>query len=253
MHVLVSEKTAAHLPVCQINPMRSIHSTLKKYLTEIFGAEIPAHKVIWRVLAKIDVNEICSCTECSPSSTVGGRQTPMMDVAWPSSYPSRSALKPWYSTISMSLFNPRNSSNFQPSNNCPASGAFGVCLPDWQVLLAGDGATSRRPVDCPTQQEHDRPPCRHTLINRCLPWQHTWFRQSADIQTSGKTQFSMSFAVICNMSFICANPCEIQTWHRIDFVQCRYPFSCKVLKQGLCRVLPEKRFCKIRNVTTNSN
>ena len=45
MHVLVSEKTAAHLPVCQINPMRSIHSTLKKYLTEIFGAEIPAHKV----------------------------------------------------------------------------------------------------------------------------------------------------------------------------------------------------------------
>ena len=49
MHVLVSEKTAAHLPVCQINPMRSIHSTLKKYLTEIFGAEIPAHKVIWTV------------------------------------------------------------------------------------------------------------------------------------------------------------------------------------------------------------
>ena len=45
MHVLVSEMTAAHLPVCQINPMRSIHSTLKKYLTEIFGAEIPAHKV----------------------------------------------------------------------------------------------------------------------------------------------------------------------------------------------------------------
>ena len=45
VHVLVSEKTAAHLPVCQINPMRSIHSTLKKFLTEIFGAEIPSHKV----------------------------------------------------------------------------------------------------------------------------------------------------------------------------------------------------------------
>jgi len=45
MHVLVSEKTAAHLPVCEINPMRSIHSTLKKYLTEIFGAEIPSHKL----------------------------------------------------------------------------------------------------------------------------------------------------------------------------------------------------------------
>merc|ERR1711962_1204566 len=45
VHVLVSEKTAAHLPVCEINPMRSIHSTLKKYLTEIFGAEIPSHKL----------------------------------------------------------------------------------------------------------------------------------------------------------------------------------------------------------------
>ena len=45
MHVLVSEKTAAHLPVCEINPVRSVHSTLKKYMTEIFGAEIPPHKV----------------------------------------------------------------------------------------------------------------------------------------------------------------------------------------------------------------
>jgi len=45
MHALVSEKTAAHLPVCDINPVRSIHSTLKKFLTEIFGAEIPQHKL----------------------------------------------------------------------------------------------------------------------------------------------------------------------------------------------------------------
>ena len=45
MHVLVSEKTAAHLPISEINPLRSVHSTLKKYLTEIFGAEIPPHKV----------------------------------------------------------------------------------------------------------------------------------------------------------------------------------------------------------------
>ena len=47
MNVLVSEKTEAHLPVCDINPMRSIHSTLKKFLTEIFGADIPQHKVIY--------------------------------------------------------------------------------------------------------------------------------------------------------------------------------------------------------------
>jgi len=45
VHVLVSEKVGAHLPVCDINPARSIHSTLKKYLTEIFGAEIPQHKL----------------------------------------------------------------------------------------------------------------------------------------------------------------------------------------------------------------
>ena len=42
--VLVSEKTAAHLPVCEINPTRSIHSTLKKYMTEIFGSDLPPHR-----------------------------------------------------------------------------------------------------------------------------------------------------------------------------------------------------------------
>ena len=45
VHVLCSEKTAAHLPICEINPMRSVHSTLKKFMTEIFGADIPQHKV----------------------------------------------------------------------------------------------------------------------------------------------------------------------------------------------------------------
>jgi len=38
VHVLCSEKTAGHLPICEINPVRSVHSTLKKYMTEIFGA-----------------------------------------------------------------------------------------------------------------------------------------------------------------------------------------------------------------------
>jgi len=42
--VLCSEKTAAHLPICEINPVRSVHSTLKKFMTEIFGADIPQHK-----------------------------------------------------------------------------------------------------------------------------------------------------------------------------------------------------------------
>jgi hypothetical protein len=31
--------------VADTNPVRSVHSTLKRFLTEIFGAEIPQHKV----------------------------------------------------------------------------------------------------------------------------------------------------------------------------------------------------------------
>ena len=31
--MLVSEKTAAHLPVCEIHPGRSLHATLKKFMT----------------------------------------------------------------------------------------------------------------------------------------------------------------------------------------------------------------------------
>ena len=42
--MLVSEKTAAHLPVCEIHPGRSLHATLKKFLVEIFGADLPSHR-----------------------------------------------------------------------------------------------------------------------------------------------------------------------------------------------------------------
>ncbi|GAB6032555.1 hypothetical protein CHUAL_011447 [Chamberlinius hualienensis] len=44
VHVLVSEKSNAHIPVCAINPSRSIYSTLKKYTQEIFGSDLPPHK-----------------------------------------------------------------------------------------------------------------------------------------------------------------------------------------------------------------
>ena len=43
-HVLVSEKTTAHLPVCELNPARSVHSTMKRYLTEVFGSDLPPHR-----------------------------------------------------------------------------------------------------------------------------------------------------------------------------------------------------------------
>ncbi|XP_032787230.2 8-oxo-dGDP phosphatase NUDT18 isoform X1 [Daphnia magna] len=44
VHVLVSEKTAAHLPVCEIHPGRSLHAILKKFMTEMFGADLPSHR-----------------------------------------------------------------------------------------------------------------------------------------------------------------------------------------------------------------
>lgn len=42
--VLVSEKTAVHLPVCELNPTRSVLAILKKYVTEMFGADLPPHR-----------------------------------------------------------------------------------------------------------------------------------------------------------------------------------------------------------------
>lgn len=35
VHALVSEKTAAHLPICEIHPGRSLHAILKKFMTVI--------------------------------------------------------------------------------------------------------------------------------------------------------------------------------------------------------------------------
>lgn len=35
LHVLVSEKTEAHLPMCEINHNRNLHSTLRKFMTVI--------------------------------------------------------------------------------------------------------------------------------------------------------------------------------------------------------------------------
>ncbi|XP_066999783.1 8-oxo-dGDP phosphatase NUDT18 isoform X2 [Anabrus simplex] len=33
IHILLSEKTEVHVPVCEINPLRNLHSTLKKFMT----------------------------------------------------------------------------------------------------------------------------------------------------------------------------------------------------------------------------
>ncbi|KAG4076346.1 hypothetical protein HA402_005789 [Bradysia odoriphaga] len=43
-HVLVSEKNSYHFPTVEVHPNRSVHATLRKFLIELFGAELPQHR-----------------------------------------------------------------------------------------------------------------------------------------------------------------------------------------------------------------
>lgn len=44
LHVLVSEKTSIHFPMCEINPAKSVHSTLRRFMVEMFGADVGQHR-----------------------------------------------------------------------------------------------------------------------------------------------------------------------------------------------------------------
>ncbi|XP_060524564.1 8-oxo-dGDP phosphatase NUDT18 [Cylas formicarius] len=44
VHILLSERTSWHLPVCEINPQKSFHSTLRRFMVDLFGAEVPPHR-----------------------------------------------------------------------------------------------------------------------------------------------------------------------------------------------------------------
>lgn len=44
LHILVSERNAHHLPTVEVHPQRSLHSTLRKFMIELFGAELPQHR-----------------------------------------------------------------------------------------------------------------------------------------------------------------------------------------------------------------
>ncbi|KAH8279014.1 hypothetical protein KR018_012381 [Drosophila ironensis] len=44
LNVLVSEKNSRHFPTVELHPNRSLHSTLRKFMIEIFGAELPQHR-----------------------------------------------------------------------------------------------------------------------------------------------------------------------------------------------------------------
>ena len=52
--------------------------------------------------------------------------------------------------------------NFKRSTT-RVSGSSGVCVPDRQVLVAGDRPQPGRPAHRQTRQEHDRPTCCHTM------------------------------------------------------------------------------------------
>lgn len=44
VNILLSERTSWHLPACEIHPGRSLHSTLRRFMVELFGAEVPSHR-----------------------------------------------------------------------------------------------------------------------------------------------------------------------------------------------------------------
>ncbi|XP_030035451.2 8-oxo-dGDP phosphatase NUDT18 [Manduca sexta] len=44
LHVLLSEKAALHFPMCEINPAKSVHSTLRRFMVEMFGADVSQHR-----------------------------------------------------------------------------------------------------------------------------------------------------------------------------------------------------------------
>lgn len=44
VHVLLSEKTAYHFPTVEIHPGRNLHSTLRKFMIELFSSELPQHR-----------------------------------------------------------------------------------------------------------------------------------------------------------------------------------------------------------------
>lgn len=44
VNIMLSEKTAYHFPTVEIHPGKSVHSTLRKFMVELFGSEVPQHR-----------------------------------------------------------------------------------------------------------------------------------------------------------------------------------------------------------------
>ncbi|XP_030568122.1 8-oxo-dGDP phosphatase NUDT18 [Drosophila novamexicana] len=61
MNILISEKNTHHFPTVELHPNRSLHSTLRKFMIEIFGAELPQH----RPHGLLSVEHATSSEECT--------------------------------------------------------------------------------------------------------------------------------------------------------------------------------------------
>lgn len=44
INVLISEKNSHHFPTVEVHPARSVHATLRKFMIELFGADLPQHR-----------------------------------------------------------------------------------------------------------------------------------------------------------------------------------------------------------------
>lgn len=44
LNILLSERNSYHFPNVEIHPARSIHATLRKFMIELFGSELPQHR-----------------------------------------------------------------------------------------------------------------------------------------------------------------------------------------------------------------
>lgn len=55
LHVLLSEKTSIHFPMCEINPAKSVHSTLRRFMVEMFGADVGQHRPLGLLNVESDI------------------------------------------------------------------------------------------------------------------------------------------------------------------------------------------------------
>ncbi|XP_053605053.1 8-oxo-dGDP phosphatase NUDT18 [Plodia interpunctella] len=57
LHVLLSEKTSIHFPMCEMNPAKSVHSTLRRFMVEMFGADVGQHRPLG--LLNVEADPVC--------------------------------------------------------------------------------------------------------------------------------------------------------------------------------------------------